>query len=105
MLKRKAGSQWHGSEASQQASVSLQAIDKCGLPGKYKAWFLQCVRVCPNTPVAISSMQISTSTVESIEAKINSFTRKWKEVPTSQKDVATYCPKFSKAQTLPEVNS
>ncbi|GFO16393.1 reverse transcriptase [Plakobranchus ocellatus] len=27
-----------GSKALEQASVDLQAIDKCGLPGKYKVW-------------------------------------------------------------------
>ncbi|GFO47349.1 reverse transcriptase [Plakobranchus ocellatus] len=30
-----------GSEALQQASVGLQAIYKCGLPGKYRMWCLQ----------------------------------------------------------------
>ncbi|GFN98474.1 reverse transcriptase [Plakobranchus ocellatus] len=32
-----------GSKALEQASVRLQAIDKCGVPGKYKVLWLQFV--------------------------------------------------------------
>ncbi|GFO04134.1 reverse transcriptase [Plakobranchus ocellatus] len=37
--------------------------------------------------------EISTSTAESIETKINRFTRKWLEFPRGSMDVAMYCHK------------
>ncbi|GFO25117.1 reverse transcriptase [Plakobranchus ocellatus] len=37
--------------------------------------------------------EISTSSVESIEAIINTFTRKWLGFPPCQRDVAMYCRK------------
>ena len=35
--------------------------------------------------------EVSSSTVETIEGKINKFTRKWLEVPPGLSDVALYC--------------
>ncbi|GFO19269.1 reverse transcriptase [Plakobranchus ocellatus] len=59
----------HGSEALERASVGRQAIDKCGLPGKYKFGCLQLMLI-PKLLWPLAH-EISTSTVESIEAKIN----------------------------------
>ncbi|GFN81629.1 reverse transcriptase [Plakobranchus ocellatus] len=56
-----------GSEAFEQASVGLQAIDNCGLPGKNKMWCLQFMLI-PKLFWPLLVYEISTSTEESKEA-------------------------------------
>ncbi|GFN91262.1 reverse transcriptase [Plakobranchus ocellatus] len=81
-----------GSEALEKASVGLQAIDKCDLPGKYKLLCLQCMLI-PKLLWPLLEYEISTSTVESIEAKINRFIRKWLGIRPCLTDVAMCCLK------------
>ncbi|GFO37205.1 reverse transcriptase [Plakobranchus ocellatus] len=68
-----------GSEALEQTSVGLQAIDKCSLPEKYKVWCLQFMLISKLLWPLLD--EISSSTVKSTEAKINRFTRKWLGIP------------------------
>ena len=81
-----------GAETSELAKAGLQTIDKCGLPGKYKVWCLQFMLI-PKLLWPLLVYEISTTTVEAIEAKINRFTRKWLGVPPGLTDVALYCRK------------
>ncbi|GFN83881.1 reverse transcriptase [Plakobranchus ocellatus] len=91
-----------GFEALQQASVGLQAMRKCNLPDQYKVRCLQFMLI-PKLSWPFLVYDISTSIVESIEAKINRFTRAWLGVPPGLTDVAMY---YRKAKLrLPEVNS
>ncbi|GFN97769.1 reverse transcriptase [Plakobranchus ocellatus] len=78
-----------GSEALEQASVDLQAVDKCGLPETYKVWCLQLMLI-PKLLWPLLVYEISTSTAESIEAKMNRFTRKWLGIPPCLINVAMY---------------
>ena len=58
------------------AEESLKVIDQCGLLGKYKVWYLQFMLI-PKLLWPLLIYDISTSTVEAMEAKINKYTRKW----------------------------
>ena len=78
-----------GKETKQMAEESMQVIDHCSLPGKYKVWCLQFMLI-PKLLWPLLIYDISTSTVESIEAKINRYTRKWLGVPPGLTDVALY---------------
>ncbi|GFO03425.1 reverse transcriptase [Plakobranchus ocellatus] len=90
-----------GAEALEQASMDLQTIDKNGLPGKNKVWCLQFMLI-PKLLWPLLLYEISTSTVESTEAKINRFTRKWQGFsPELTDDILLQ----SKAETSPDVNS
>ena len=79
-----------GKETKQMAENSLRIIDQCGLPGKYKVWCLQFMLI-PKLLWPLLIYDISTSTVEAMEAKINKYTRKWLGVPPGLTDVALYC--------------
>ncbi|MCG8432275.1 MAG: hypothetical protein MJA29_14040, partial [Candidatus Omnitrophica bacterium] len=72
------------------AENGLNTIDKSCLIGKFKIWCLQFMLI-PKLLWPLLIYEISTSTVESIEAKINRYTRKWLGVPPGLTDVALYC--------------
>ncbi|GFO13300.1 reverse transcriptase [Plakobranchus ocellatus] len=79
-----------GSEALGQASVRLQAINKCGLPGKNKGWYLQFMLI-PKLLWPLLVHEISTSTVDHRSQNkqvYKKITRGW-----SHLDVAMYCGK------------
>ncbi|GFR91728.1 reverse transcriptase [Elysia marginata] len=81
-----------GVETVQFASEGLLAINKCGIQGKFKVWCLQFMLI-PKLLCPLLVYDICCSTVESIEAKINKYTRKWLGVPPGLSDVAMYCRK------------
>ncbi|GFO33355.1 reverse transcriptase [Plakobranchus ocellatus] len=75
-----------GSETLELASESLLAINKCGLQGKFKIWYLQFMLISQNL-WQLLVYDICSSTVEAIEARINKYTRKWLGVPPGLSDV------------------
>ena len=79
-----------GEETMIMTLEGLQAIDKCGLQGKFKVWCLQFMLI-PKLLWPLLVYDISTTTVELMEAKVNRFTRKWLGVPPGLTDVAMYC--------------
>ncbi|GFS06192.1 reverse transcriptase [Elysia marginata] len=81
-----------GVETVQFASEGLLAINKCGIQGKFQVWCLQFMLI-PKLLWPLLVYDICCSTVESIEAKINKYTRKWLGVPPGLSDVAMYCRK------------
>ncbi|GFR81669.1 reverse transcriptase [Elysia marginata] len=81
-----------GVETVQFASEGLLAINKCGIQGKLKVWCLQFMLI-PKLLWPLLVYDICCSTVESIEAKINKYTRIWLGVPPGLSDVAMYCRK------------
>ena len=79
-----------GKETMKTLEEGLQTIESCGLPGKYKIWCLQFMLI-PKLLWPLLIYDICTSTVETMEAKINKYTRKWLGVPPGLTDVALYC--------------
>ena len=79
-----------GKETLEQTAEGLQAIEKSGLQGKHKLWCLQHMLI-PKLLWPLLVYEITSSTVERIEAKINKFTRRWLHVPPCLTDVALYC--------------
>ena len=67
----------------------LKAIDRRPLAGKHKIWCLQHMLI-PKLLWPLLIYEISLTTVEALEAKINRFTRKWLGVPPCLTDVALY---------------
>ena len=79
-----------GSEVQQLVTEGLQAIDNCGLPGKFKVWCFQFGLL----PRILWPMQVYTITmtrVETMERKVSSYLRKWLGVPRSLTSGALYC--------------
>ncbi|XP_078665283.1 uncharacterized protein LOC144907786 [Branchiostoma floridae x Branchiostoma belcheri] len=67
-------------ELRKQAVEGLEAIDRCELPGKLKVWCLQSV-LLPRLKWPMKMYEIPLTTADQIEAKTNSFIRKWLGVP------------------------
>ena len=63
-------------ETSRTLQDGLHKIDRCPLQGKFKVWCLQHIFI-PMLLWPLLVYEIATSTVESIKAKINKYTRKW----------------------------
>ncbi|GFS23201.1 reverse transcriptase [Elysia marginata] len=74
----------------QFASEGLLVINKCGLQSKFKVWCLQSMLI-PKLLWLLLVYDIFCSTVESIEAKIHKYTRKWLRVSPELRDMAMYC--------------
>ncbi|KAK3740270.1 hypothetical protein RRG08_031989 [Elysia crispata] len=81
-----------GLETVELATEGLLAINRCGLQGKLKVWYLQFMLI-PKLLWPLLVYEICSTTVEAIEAKINKFTRRWLGVPPGLPDVAMYCRK------------
>ena len=79
-----------GKETVKITEEGLETIDKCGLPGKHKVWCLQFMLI-PKLLWPLLIYDISVSTVETMEGKINKYTRKWLGTPPGLTDVALYC--------------
>ena len=76
----------------------LKLVDKCGLPGKFKAWIYQH-GILPRLLCPFLVYSVPSSTVEAMERTINSFLRRWKGVPKSFTSLGLYCrPTGSKLQ-------
>ncbi|GFS16739.1 reverse transcriptase [Elysia marginata] len=65
-----------GVETVQFASEGLLATNKCGIQGKFKVWCLQFM-IISKLLWPLLAYDICCSTVESIEVKINKYTKKW----------------------------
>ena len=78
-----------GKETVKTTEEGLEIIEACGLHGKHKVWCLQFMLI-PKLLWPLLIYDISTSTVEIMEGKINKYTRKWLGVPPGLTDVALY---------------
>ena len=76
----------------EMAQNGLNIIDKSRLLGKFKIWCLQFMLI-PKLMWPLLIYEVSTSTVEAVERKINKSIRKWLGVPPGLTDVALYCKK------------
>ena len=63
-------------ETSRTLQEGLHQIDRCHLQGKFQVWCLQHIFI-PMLLWPLQAYEIATSTVESMKAKINKYTRKW----------------------------
>lgn len=67
----------------------LTAIDKSGLPGKFKAWIYQH-GVLPRLLWPLLVYELSISTVEILEQNISRFLRRWLGLPQFPSSIALY---------------
>ena len=81
---------YRGKETIIMTKESLDIIDSCVLPGKYNIRCLQFMFI-PKLLWPLLICDICSSTVETIEAKINKCWRKWLGVLPCLTDVALYC--------------
>ena len=79
-------------ETVELATEGLLAINRYGLQGKLKLWCLHFMLI-PKLLWPLLVYEICSTTVETIEAEINKFTRRWLEVPPDLTDVAMDCCK------------
>ncbi|XP_076844394.1 uncharacterized protein LOC143489330 [Brachyhypopomus gauderio] len=80
-------------EALQQTKAELTswltAIDKSGLPGKFKAWMYQH-GVLPRLLWPLLVYEVPMSMVEMLERNISQFLRRWLGLPRSLSSIALY---------------
>lgn len=67
----------------------LSAVDKSGLPGRFKAWTYQH-SVLPRVLWPLLVYEVALSTVETLERKISSYLRRWLGLPRSLCSAALY---------------
>ncbi|XP_039590572.1 uncharacterized protein LOC120514312 [Polypterus senegalus] len=67
----------------------LSAVDKSGLPGRFKAWIYQH-GILPRILWPLLVYEVSMSTVEALERKISCHIRRWLGLPRSLTSVALY---------------
>ncbi|XP_024141063.1 uncharacterized protein LOC112154399 [Oryzias melastigma] len=67
----------------------LVAIDKSGLPGKFKTWMYQH-GVLPRLLWPLLIYEVPMSTVETLERTISQFLRRWLGLPRSLSSIALY---------------
>ncbi|XP_063448172.1 uncharacterized protein LOC134727719 [Mytilus trossulus] len=67
----------------------LKAVDKSGLPGKYKAWIYQH-GILPRLLWPLLVYDVPMTTVEGMERISNSYSRRWLGVPRSFSSVGLY---------------
>ena len=67
---------------AKQALESLKKIDRCRLPGRYKAWILQHMMM-PKLMWPLSIYNVPLTTVEWLESKITASLKKWLKLPRS----------------------
>ncbi|CAC5418547.1 unnamed protein product [Mytilus coruscus] len=72
-----------------QVSEWLKKVDKSGLPGKFKAWIYQH-GLLPRLTWLLMIYEMTATTVEAIERKINSHLRRWLGVPPSFTAIGLY---------------
>ncbi|KAK0135126.1 hypothetical protein N1851_029059 [Merluccius polli] len=80
--------------ASIQATIKkletwLSAVDKSGLPGRFKAWLYQH-GILPRILWPLLVYEVTMSTVETLERKISSYLRRWLGLPRSLTSAALY---------------
>ncbi|XP_033747101.1 uncharacterized protein LOC117332324 [Pecten maximus] len=72
-----------------QVEEGLRKIDKTGLPGKFKSWIYQH-GLLPRLTWPLTLYEVTTTTVEALERKINKYLRRWLGVPPSFTSVGLY---------------
>ena len=77
-------------ETSRTLQEGLHNIDRCPLLGKFKVWCFQHIFILMVLWLLLI-YEIATSTVESIEPKINKYTQKWLGLLPGLSDIALYC--------------
>ena len=77
-------------ETSRTLQEGLHKINHRPLQGKFKVWCQQYILILLLLWLPLV-YEIATSTVESMEAKINKYTQKWLGLLPGLSDVALYC--------------
>ncbi len=67
----------------------LTAVDKSGLPGKYKTWMYQH-GILPRILWPLLVYEVPMTTVEALERTISQFLRRWLGLPRSLSNIALY---------------
>ncbi|KAK7880264.1 hypothetical protein WMY93_030631 [Mugilogobius chulae] len=67
----------------------LKAVDRSGLPGKFKAWIYQH-GVLPRILWPLLIYEVPITTIETLERKISSHLRRWLGLPKSLSSIALY---------------
>ena len=67
----------------------LKAVEKSGLPGKFKAWIYQH-GILPRILWPLLVYAVPLSTVETLERKVSSYLRRWLGLPRSLSSIALY---------------
>ena len=73
----------------EQADEWLKALERSGLPGKYKAWGYQH-GILPRLLWPLLVYEVPLTTVEALERKINNFLRRWLSVPKAFCSIGLY---------------
>ena len=76
-------------EMRQQCDDWMKAVDKSGLPGKYKAWIYQH-GMLPRLLWPLLVYDVPISTVEAIERALSGYIRRWLGVPRSFSSIGLY---------------
>ena len=74
---------------TEELGTWLTAVDKSGLPGKFKAWIYQH-GILPRLLWPLLVYDVPMTTVECFERKVSCFLRKWLGLPRSLSSIALY---------------
>ena len=72
-----------------QATADLKRIDRCKIPGRYKAWILQHMMM-PRIMWPLSIYNVPLSTVESLQSKITTALKRWLKLPKNLSNACFY---------------
>ena len=72
-----------------QATSDLKKIDRCKIPGRYKAWILQHIMM-PRIMWPLSIYNVPLSTVESLQTRITACLKRWLKLPKSLSNACLY---------------
>lgn len=73
----------------QELDSWLRAVDRSGLPGKFKAWIYQH-GIVPRILWPLLVYEVPISTVETLERKVSTLLRRWLGLPRSLSNIALY---------------
>lgn len=73
----------------QELDSWLRAVDRSGLPGKFKAWIYQH-GILPRILWPLLVYEVPISTVETLERKVSACLRRWLGLPRSLTSIALY---------------
>ena len=73
----------------QELDSWLRAVDRSGVPGKFKAWIYQH-GILPRILWPLLVYEVPMSTVETLERKVSSCLRRWLGLPRSLSSIALY---------------
>jgi len=76
-------------DTNQELEAWLGAVEKAGLPGKFKAWIFQH-GILPRTLWPLLVYEVPISTVEGFERMVSRFLRKWLRLPRRLSSIALY---------------